>query len=50
MPSKQRANHGNDDYDLYKRDISYKTQGEGDGLYLPDAAAGRVQQPTGPTR
>lgn len=43
--------YGLDDHDIYKHDtISYKTQGEGDGLYLPDAAAGRVQQPTGPTR
>lgn len=43
--------YGLDDHDIYKHDtISYKTQGEGDGLYLPDTAAGRMQQPAGPTR
>lgn len=41
---------GNDNHGLYQHDISYKTQREGDGLYLPDTAACRVQPPTGPTR
>lgn len=44
--------YGLDDHDIYKHDtISYKTQGEGDGLYVPGAAAaGGVQPPSGPTR
>lgn len=44
--------YGLDDHDIYKHDtISYKTAGEGDGLYLPGAAAvGGVQPPSGPNR
>ncbi|TAA25793.1 peptidoglycan recognition family protein [Pseudoxanthomonas winnipegensis] len=44
--------YGLDNHDIYKHDtISYKTAGEGDGLYVPGAAAaGGVQQPAGPTR
>jgi hypothetical protein len=40
------------DHDIYKHDtISYKTQGEGDGLYHPGAAAAdSVQQPDSQTR
>lgn len=44
--------YGLDDHDIYKHDtISYKTQGEGDGLYVPGAGTDApVVQLAGPTR
>ncbi len=47
-------NYGLDDHDIYQHDaISYKTQGEGAGLYQPavrNVDDPGLQQPTGPTR
>lgn len=47
-------NYGLDDHDIYQHDaISYKTQGEGAGLYQPAAARlddPGLQQPSGPSR
>jgi hypothetical protein len=51
-----QQNYGLNDRDVYEHDrISYKTQGEGSGLYQPpapvrDANAPGVQQPAGPAR
>lgn len=44
--------YGLDGHDVYQHDaISYKTQGEGAGLYVPGTAADDgVQQPRGPAR
>ena len=49
-----QRNYGLDDHDIYQHDaISYKTQGEGAGLYQPavrNVDDPGVQQPAGPTR